>query len=113
MRLAVMALSIWLAFAVGAVAQKAVIGAYPPGSGPNGPGIGAYPDMLGAPAENAPPGPVESPLHHDQTLEYCRSQPGICAVKQPDNHDLAQHELDELTRPTHQAEPPPPPGPPR
>jgi hypothetical protein len=109
MRLSVAMLSIGLASGIAAAVQGAPIGAYPSGSGPNGPSIGAYPDQLGTPPAGVP-GAVESPLHHDETLDYCRSQPGSCNVKQPDNHDLSQHQLDETTAPLREAPPQPPPA---
>lgn len=111
MRLVLTIVLFWLALSVGALAQDGRIGAYPPGSGPAGPGIGAYPAPLGTPPDGASSGPVESPLHHDQTLDYCRSRPGACNVKQPDNHDLAQHQLDEATKAMREAAPPPIAGP--
>jgi hypothetical protein len=96
---------------VDAMAQGARIGAYPSGSGPNGPAIGAYPEPLGTPLDGTPPGPVESAQHHDEKVEYCRSQPGVCGAKQPDNHDLSQHQLDETTSPQRENPPQPPAAP--
>jgi len=96
----------------GVATQGAPIGAYPSGSGPGGPALGAYPTPLGTPSGGTQAAPVETPLHHDQTVEYCRSQPGACNVKQPDNHDLAQHQLDEAAKPLQQQQVISPPGPP-
>jgi hypothetical protein len=84
-----------LAFTSAAAAQNHTIGAYPPGAGPDAPIIGAYPPPLGTMPGGPPPQPLQTPLQHDEQQDYCRSQPGICNVKPPDNADIKQHQLDE------------------
>ena len=84
-----------LVFALTATAQNRVLGAYPPGAGPNAPIIGAYPPPLGTMPGSPPPQPLQTPLQHSEQQEYCRSQPGICNVRPPDNADIKQHQLDE------------------
>jgi hypothetical protein len=61
------------------------LGAYPPGA-PGG--LGAYPPnrppTVPAPAGAPPPPPALA----DDTATYCQRNPHVCAVRQPDTHDL-------------------------